>query len=181
MGLDTVELILAIEDEFSIETRDDSPQMFTVGDIYVYLKKRLGSSPSTGCPSQKLFHAIRKGLMENYRVERTIIRLDSRLSDLESPSQLGEGWDFMQLFSNLDMPKLKIPGFLFAPTFHASNITVRELILTVMVINESKLDVMKNSNDDVWIRLVRVIQRQTNAPVEEITPKARFSEDLLIE
>jgi len=181
VGLDTVELILAIEDEFSIEIRYDSPQMFTVGDVYAHLKKRLGSYPSTGCPSQKLFHAIRKGLMENYGVERKIIRLDSRLSDLESRSELAEGWDFMQLFSNLDMPKFKIPGFLFAPSFHASDLTVRELILAVMVMNESKLDVIKNSNDDVWIRLVRVIERQINAPIEGITPKARFAEDLLID
>jgi acyl carrier protein len=41
-SLDTVELIMGIQDEFSIEVRDDEAQkLFTIGDAVEYVKARV--------------------------------------------------------------------------------------------------------------------------------------------
>ena len=52
MGLDTVELVIAIEEEFEIGISDDAAeQMITVGDVYDFVLKalraegRIGSDP----------------------------------------------------------------------------------------------------------------------------------------
>jgi acyl carrier protein len=41
-SLDTVELVLALEDEFNIEIPDDvASTLFTVGDVYTYLDNNI--------------------------------------------------------------------------------------------------------------------------------------------
>lgn len=45
MGLDSVELVMAIEKEFGIEIPDsDAGSMYTVGDVYEWLKVRVATS-----------------------------------------------------------------------------------------------------------------------------------------
>ena len=47
MGLDTVELVIAIEEEFDISISDDeASEMITVGDIYFHVLKELSSRNS---------------------------------------------------------------------------------------------------------------------------------------
>jgi len=45
-SLDTVELVMAFEEEFSIEISEEEPEKFQkVGDILQYLERELGDSP----------------------------------------------------------------------------------------------------------------------------------------
>ncbi|MBU6455318.1 MAG: hypothetical protein KGS72_26340 [Cyanobacteria bacterium REEB67] len=56
MGLDSVELVLAIEEEFGIEIADvDAGQIFTVGQMYDYLRHKLRSTPPAHCIRQRMF------------------------------------------------------------------------------------------------------------------------------
>jgi len=46
MGLETVELVMAIEDEFQIDIpNEDALHLITVGDIYLYLIAKLNVQP----------------------------------------------------------------------------------------------------------------------------------------
>ena len=59
MGLDYVELILALEAEFGIKIEEkDCQNMLTVGDTFEYLKIRLESSPPAHCAKQKFFSVL---------------------------------------------------------------------------------------------------------------------------
>ena len=66
MGLETVELVMEIEDEFSIKISDsDAEKMRTVGDL-VYLVLRLVNEPARpveSCPTASRFYRIRRGLI----------------------------------------------------------------------------------------------------------------------
>src|SRR5262249_37686281 len=119
MGLDSVELVLAIEEEFSLSIPDeDAAKIVTVGQAYEYLKERLEAKPSEGCPSQKVFHKVRQALMQNYGLPRESITLETRLKDLKPRKVLEEGWPFFQLFAELRVPEFAAAKFLFGPRVH---------------------------------------------------------------
>lgn len=45
MGLDTVELVMAVEEEFGIEIpNEDAEKMTTVGQVYTYVRNRLSKT-----------------------------------------------------------------------------------------------------------------------------------------
>lgn len=56
MGLDGVELLLAIEVEFGVDIPDrDAEKMVAVGDIYEWLKVRIASADPVACLTQRVF------------------------------------------------------------------------------------------------------------------------------
>jgi len=182
MGLDSVELALAIEDEFEITIPDNyAAKIITVGDAYEYLKKQLKAQPSIECPSQKVFHRVRQALMKNYGLPRESITLDTRLKDLKPRKELAEGWLYFQLFAELRVPEFTAAKFLFGPRVYTDSLTIRQVVLGMMALNDEKIVVPYGSNDDIWIRLVKVIVRQTNVSIQQITPEASFSRDLGID
>lgn len=59
MGLDTVELVLAFEEEFGIEIPDEDAQnLITVRDVVMFVKKRLKITPPEECFTQKVFYML---------------------------------------------------------------------------------------------------------------------------
>ncbi|MGD0631828.1 MAG: hypothetical protein ABR987_21055, partial [Terracidiphilus sp.] len=59
MGLDSVELVLRTEDEFSIILSDDeAASAITVGDLYNLVLSKLDVTP--GCLTSKAFYATRR-------------------------------------------------------------------------------------------------------------------------
>ena len=99
MGLDGVALVLAIEEEFGIDIADrDLERMLTVGDIHKHLVKHLSKTPTKRCLTQKVFYQLRRAVMENYRLSRSSITPDTKLSDFLSEKEIEEGWPWMQSF-----------------------------------------------------------------------------------
>ena len=91
-GLDGVELIMAIEEEFGVDIPNEAAErMVRVGDTYEYLKDRLNSSPSQHCLSQRIFYKLRRALLKNYVVKRRDITPDTQLSAVIEPEELDAG------------------------------------------------------------------------------------------
>jgi acyl carrier protein len=83
MGLDGVELVMAVEKEFKIAIADaDAAQCVTVGRLVDLVHSRLRHASEEPCPSQHGFYAVRKELMQMLRLKRTAIRPQARLADL---------------------------------------------------------------------------------------------------
>jgi acyl carrier protein len=83
MGLDLVELLLTIEDEFQIAVSDtDAEQCRTVGDAVDLVYSRVRKSENEPCPSQHGFYVVRKKLIGILSVSRCRIRPDTRLDEL---------------------------------------------------------------------------------------------------
>jgi len=93
MGLDAVELIIVIEDEFQIALSDEeafkceTPNLLT--DL-VYSKLR--KSPSEPCPAMHGFYIVRKILTEQFTIPRAAIKPDTKLTDLFNKPSLIVIW-----------------------------------------------------------------------------------------
>ena len=80
MGLDTVELVLAIEDEFSISIPDDEAEkMETVGDIYEYVRKAFHLKPRPAPPDEEIWRRVRHVVIEQLGVEERRVTKEARV------------------------------------------------------------------------------------------------------
>ena len=85
MGLDGVELVMAVEEEFKVNIPDDdATRCVTVGMLVDLIHSRVRQRPEDPCLSQHGFYVIRKALMGVLGLERSRIRPDDRLDDLIS-------------------------------------------------------------------------------------------------
>ncbi|HMY54063.1 MAG TPA: hypothetical protein PK671_13965 [Candidatus Obscuribacter sp.] len=62
--------------------------------------------------------------------------------------------------------------------FSTDELTLRELLTAMAALNAEKLLVEPGSDEDIWIRLTKVIQEQLNVSLREIQPDASFTKDL---
>jgi acyl carrier protein len=92
MGLDTVELVLAIEEEFGVPIDDnDAAELTTPGQVTDYLFARLDRARNT-CSSQARFYRLRRALVATLGVRREEIRVDTRIDSL-LPKDRRRAWD----------------------------------------------------------------------------------------
>ena len=93
MSLDSVELLMAMEEEFGLEVPDsDAEKMVTVGLAYEWFKDRVASADPVACLTQRVFYRLRRALVKNYGLDRNEITPDTRLTDLLSPWLIEKGW-----------------------------------------------------------------------------------------
>ena len=79
MGLDGVELVMAVEEKFGITISDDeASNAFTVGDLKRLVRAKLEIAASAGCLTQRAFHLIRKNAIEEFGLPRRRLTLDSQ-------------------------------------------------------------------------------------------------------
>ena len=72
MGLDTVELVMEIEDSFGISISDEeSCKVVTVGDCYHVVLKLLGDKRGGNCLTAHAFYRIRKALQRKLGLPRS--------------------------------------------------------------------------------------------------------------
>jgi Acyl carrier protein len=182
MSLDSVELVMAIEEEFGISIPDDDAEkIVTVGLTYEWLKQHVASSDPIACLTQRVFYKLRRALVQNYDLNRNEISPDTRLSDLISPWLIEKGWPFLQMFIDLKTPSFAEANERLAFSLSDRTLTMRELVDSLITLNGKALSPEKLSEDEIWKRLVRVVVEQTNARVEEVVYEAYYSKDLGID
>ena len=95
MGLDDLELIMALEEEFSVALSDEEARgaLTTVGATVDTIYARLRQSEDGPCPSQQAFYQIRKILMEQLGVARHEIRPDTTLDSIFPKPGRPENWN----------------------------------------------------------------------------------------
>jgi len=93
MGLDGVEIVMALEEEFHVALPDGKVgEADTVGKMVELILPMLRASPEDPCPSQRGFHRVRSGLMEVLGVDRKDIEPDTLLEGLIPVENRGEIW-----------------------------------------------------------------------------------------
>ncbi len=176
MAIDGIELVMAMEEEFDILLPDDDlNKMRTVGDLYELIKPRLQSATFDICLSHHMFNKVRRAMMNIYHLKRIQIKASIKLLDLIPEKDLKEGWPYLQLFEDLKIPELKFKK-LFSGW--SKDTTIADLVRMLMVTSGEDYLVMPGTDDDIWIRYVKVIQKQLNIPIVEIRSNARFAKDL---
>ena len=179
MGLDSVELAMAIEEEFGLEIKEeDAFSLITVGETFDYLRSKLTRIPPEDCLTQRVFYKLRRALIENYGLQRHMISPDTVLSNLISRKEIEEGWPYLQMFIELRTPSYKRACEIFGLEFNVEVLTLRQIVKRLISLNIEKLNVLTPEDKEIWDRLVSTIVRQTNVNLEDITMDASFARDL---
>src|SRR5687767_10577499 len=93
MGMDGVEIVMAVEDAFAIELSDKEVEKCeTPGDLVRLVLSKLNLQESEACQSQRAFFILRRATMKLLALPRTDIRPDARLTDLRTNQQWREAW-----------------------------------------------------------------------------------------
>jgi hypothetical protein len=108
MGLDAVEVVMGVEDEFGISIPDDRySELKTVGDLCRFVAEEKGWVFRLGCQSPRVFCAIRRGLM-SLGVTRQSVQLDTAMDQL-LPHPRRAAWHRLGRECGLRLPPLRCP------------------------------------------------------------------------
>lgn len=133
MGLDGVELVMDIEDEFGLTIPDDEAfRLETVGDVIDYIVARLrerAGPPAGGCPSARTFYRLRAELAARLGVPRGAVRRGRTVGELVPPGPGRRGWTGLARAVGLRPEPFNILRPLWG-RFLPAGLTVGELIRT---------------------------------------------------
>jgi hypothetical protein len=111
MGLDQVELLLAVEDGFQIHIENhEAARVGTVGDLYDLVVSKLRHSTSKQCLTSAAFYRTRRGIVDSLGVPRREIRPSTNLEPLLPEATRRRMWQTIEAVVGLKLPKLKYPG-----------------------------------------------------------------------
>ena len=106
MGLDSVELVLSVEEKFGIRIPDaECEQISTVQDFADSVYKRILINPTDKCLSQIIFYRIKKAF-QKLNLAKSEIRPDTQITDLLTQTDLKENWKQIEKELELKLPEL---------------------------------------------------------------------------
>ena len=112
MGLDGVELILAVEDAFQIHIEDEEAgRVSTVGDLHNLVVGKLHGQDSKRCLTSAAFYRTRRGIVDTLGVDRREIRPSTALEVILPRGSRREKWRRIQDATKLKLPDLRHPGW----------------------------------------------------------------------
>lgn len=110
MGLDIVEMILRVEEEFSIEIFDEeASHLSTVGQLHALILDKLGLLRSSGCPSSATFYQLRRALVDLAVAPRDEIRPATPIYALLPVRVRRQMWKNWSEAAHLKLPALERP------------------------------------------------------------------------
>lgn len=112
MGLDLVELVLAVEEAFGVELSSEWGNMRTVGDLHIAVCSRLQSQRGTAshdCPSLPTFFVARNAIQTLTKAGRSSIRPSTELQSLFKLEDRRNVWQVFQEMMGFRLPRLIRP------------------------------------------------------------------------
>lgn len=106
MGLDAVELVIRIEETFSIDLPDEElSSIRTVGDLYELVLSKVDTTPA--CLSSKAFYKTRRALMDSLDLSRRSVRPSTSLESLLPSASRIRQWKEIGGAIGLEFPRLR--------------------------------------------------------------------------
>lgn len=97
MGLDAVELVLAVEERFGIAIADDDAEkLVTPGLLIDYVCRQLEMTDTKRCQSQQAFYLLRRTLMQRTGAKRSEITPQRRIRDFFPGTDHTRDWPSLQ-------------------------------------------------------------------------------------
>ncbi|MEO1995876.1 MAG: hypothetical protein ABGZ17_11440 [Planctomycetaceae bacterium] len=115
MGLDSVELMIEVEDAFGVQIPDDrGGEMYTVGDVYDFILecKRDADTPRNVCLSAATFFMIRRALAGEMHLAAQPLRPRALVAQTLPVQGRRALWAELQNTLGLKFPKLSRPKWL---------------------------------------------------------------------
>ncbi len=111
MGLELVELVLAVEDTYGLKLADkDAQTLDTAGKLYDYILTHRFQGVQDGCLSSIAFHKLRRALISILHVSREDVRVCTRVRTL-IPTRRRQAWRRLQQDLGLRLPRLRRPAW----------------------------------------------------------------------
>jgi acyl carrier protein len=116
MGLDSVELVLAVEEEFGITISDaEASRCRTPGDLIAIVTDRMLPAGRPTCRSQAAFHRLRRSLGSVLGVPRNAVKLDAPIDRWLPAHARRQTWDRLRKeIGSRRWPELERPAWLQA-------------------------------------------------------------------
>ena len=101
MGLEGLEILMEIEDEFGIKIPDeDSVRILTLGGMAMYVQNRLGGTAEPVhaplCGTARAFYALRRAMIDNLGLERSAIRPNVPVARLVPYGIRWRFWEYLE-------------------------------------------------------------------------------------
>jgi acyl carrier protein len=197
MGLDSVELVMSVENKFGIRIPDaDCEKIYTVQDFSDTVFKMISIHPTDKCLTQIIFYRIRKAF-KNLELTKVDIKPDTKISDLLTQTELKANWNRLETEIGLKLPKLvaldfnpnldTYVKFLGIRTIKrktpVTKGTIRQLIDWILSLNfEQIIDIQKITDKYEVERIISgIISENMGIPISEIELKHSITNDLGID
>lgn len=197
MGLDSVELLMSVEDKFGIRIEDsEAEKIYTVQNFVDSVYSKIITNPNEKCLTQIVFYRIRKAVRILKLTDKEI-KPETKIAELLSKTELKENWHLLKTEIELELPELvaldfnpelgshvKIFGIkTIKRTTPVSSGTIRELIDWTIALNQEKLiDIKKITNKyEVERIIIGIINRNLGIPISEIKLEHSITNDLGID
>jgi hypothetical protein len=170
MGLDAVEILLAVEDRFAISIPDVvASEIRTVGELSDFVCSLIATDPRRDCLTQRVFYRLRGALMV-VGVERGMIRPDATIEMLIPPPQQRLAWAQVENASGYALPRHLRRG----------DETIGSLARCVIAHNrvEDESPPRGLSREEIWQVVRQIVAEHTALPLEQIERTSRFIDDL---
>jgi len=114
MGLDSVELLLEVEETFDISIPDEEVcQISTVGELHKSILEKMRTKGSlTGCGTQKSFYKLRRTLTNCFADDRCKIRTHTPTEEIFPLTNRKKLWKQFRQNIDLRIPDLQRPSWL---------------------------------------------------------------------
>ena len=110
MGLDTVELVMDVEESFGITIPDDDAQRIeTVGDLFEFIKSQTKLAPAGTCLTAATFYEIRNGMLAAGIDEK--FGPSTSLADIIPIRHRRSIWSRLSRNTQLRLPNLERPSW----------------------------------------------------------------------
>jgi acyl carrier protein len=111
MGLDSVEILVNVENAFGITISNyEAEKITTVGDIHNVVWRNVQGRQSMRCRSQQLFYKLRYLLINKFQVPRDAIELDASLNEIFPKKNRRIKYFRLQKELQLKLPELVLPA-----------------------------------------------------------------------
>ena len=175
MGLDAVELVIAVEEAFGIAIPDaEAAAIITPAQLISHVQRAVRSTQDRrACISLRAFHRVRASLMRSTGVSRFEVALHTRIGALFPGSRRSHLWDsFRQDSSLVALPDLRFGrGWIFSPT------TVRDLVSIAVAQTANELRAVRSWTDEEVRQIVREIIRD-QLGIDKFRDSGDFVRDL---
>jgi hypothetical protein len=133
MGLDSVELVMRIEEEFSIDLPDaELESTRTVGDLYELVLSKLKMTLAADCLSSKAFYRTRRAIVDSLRLPRRSIRPSTPLDQLVPKQVRRAQWGKITKKIELNFPRLVHPKR-WKPIFLSSSMIWATIVILLFI------------------------------------------------
>ena len=107
MGLDSVEILMKVEDTFGIKIpNQEAEQILTVGDFHNAVWRLISGNQSDKCKSQHLFYKLRKSFSDTFDFSPQQLNLDTSPEEIFPITNRRQEYLSFANTTNLKLPDL---------------------------------------------------------------------------